>query len=191
MLFHYLWYTNGNEAGEKQKNMYHISRHYLGQNATFKPRIPVSQNEGETKLPARVCAAPSIDQCWEAINGCYDLIAEMRKQRVTGYYFFVYQFNDTSSFVPSESVKDYNKSGEMISVMPVEAELIDVFYVDSWRLYRGLGDVVLKDGSTKAGAKEPATFEEAINAYNDWQMSIMKEIEKKVYSEFWAAHKTK
>lgn len=165
--------------------MYHISRHFLGQKAVFTPRVPVSQNKCEIDLPARVCAAPSIEQCWEAINGCQDLIDEMKKNNVSGYYFFVYKFNDSSSFTPSTSVKDFNQSGEMISLVTVEAELIDVFYVDCWRLRRGMHDITLKDGTLLKGAKEHATIEEAISAYNEWQGEDLRKIEKKVKAKPW------
>lgn len=158
----------------KSQTMFHISRHYLGQMATFKPRIPVSQNKCEIDLPARVCAGPTVEQCWEAINGFNDLITEMKKNNVTGYYFFVYKFNDVSTFVPSATVKDYNNSGEMISALPVNAELVEVFYVDSWRLYSSLEK-----------AKEPATFEEAIKAYNNWQGEDLMKIEQIVNAMPW------
>lgn len=149
--------------------MYHISKHYLGNTAIFNPRIPVSQNVCEIQLPARVCAAPTVEQCWEAINGCNDIITEMQKKKVTGYYFFVYRFLDTSTFSPSTTVKDFVHSGEMISLIPVEAELIDVFYV-------GYGWL----RATLDKAKQFATIEEAIAAYKDWQKEYMMDVENAV-----------
>lgn len=160
--------------------MYHISRHYLGQKVEFTPRIPISQNACEIDLPARVCAAPSIEQCWEAINGCNDIITELQNYKVTGYYFFVYQFPDTSSFAPSTCVKDFEHSNEMISLTPVKAELISVFYVGYGWLRASLDK-----------AKQHATTDEAISAYNDWQGEIIKSVEAKVYGEFWADQKAK
>jgi hypothetical protein len=154
--------------------MYHISRHYLGQKATFTPRIPVSQNRCEIDLPARVCAAKIIEQCWEAINGCHDLIKEM-KWNANGYYFFVYKFNDPSAFEENKAVKDFEATGEMVSYKSVEADLVEVFYVNSWRMTRALVEV-----------KESATMEEAVEAYNKWQSEDLLKIEDKVKNTEWA-----
>jgi hypothetical protein len=148
--------------------MYHISRHFLGSKATFSPRIPFSQNENEINMNPRVCASPNVDLCWKAISVCGDLNKSIRESDYTGVYYFVYKM-DEKTFVKNENVMDFEKTQEYISHEPVNAELIDVFYVNSSNL---------KNGSFLQKIKEKATISESINAYFDYQKDLMISIEK-------------
>jgi len=158
----------------KKVDMYHISRHFIGREAKFKPRIPISQNKCETGLPPRICAADSVEKCWDAIRVCRDLITEMKKSNYPGFYFFVYRFKNPSLFVKNNVVMDAHSTNEHISYEDADAELIDVFYCDSWRLLKPL-----------LFGYEKATIEEAIEAYNEWQKETLQIAEKTVEEMEW------
>jgi hypothetical protein len=161
-------------SNNNEMKTYHISRHYLGDTATFTPRVPVSQNQCEIDLPARVCAAKTIEQCWLAIKDCSDLFYQMKKNPTTGYYFFIYEF-DSEQFVDNTSVLDFAQTGEMVSFKPVQGVLKQVFYANKWRMHKELADVM-----------EDATFEEAASAYYDWQQADLIKIEAIVEAAEWA-----
>ena len=146
--------------------MLHISRHYLGDTAQFTPRIPVSQNEVESSLAPRVCAASDIEKCWKSISGCVDLFKAMKKNKTNGYYFFVYEFENKDAFTENMAVLDFNETNEHVSFVPVSAKIVSAFYVDSYRLF-----------SSAQSAMENASLEEAKSAYYEWQKQDMIRIE--------------
>ena len=148
--------------------MYHISRHYLGASATFTPRVPVQQNAAEEKLPPRICASPTVEQCWNALKGCNDMMREMRFCKgVDGFYFFIYKM-DESTFSENKDVLDFALTNEHISLVPVKAELVECIYIKSARMHFCL---------SFDSIREDATIEEAASAYKEWQKDEIYRIE--------------
>ena len=143
---------------------FHISRHYLGNEANLTPRIPVSQNPTECAMAPRVCASESLNGCWESIKVCHDLVSAMKQNKTLGYYFFVYELS--GNFVES-GVIDSHKTGEVVSYSEAKGRLLFAFYVDSYRLTNSL-----------ESAAEKATIQEAISAYNEWQKDDILKIER-------------
>lgn len=138
----------------------------------FMPRVPVSQNKSEIEMPARVCASETVEGCWDAIRCCHDLHSEMRKNNTSGYYFFIYEF-DAANFQAS-NVFDAEKTKEVIAMKMVKGTLVSAFYVDKYRL-----------NTEFKIAREDASIEEAVSAYNDWQKDDLYKIEDLIEKIEW------
>ena len=155
--------------------MYHISRKYIGQAVTFIPFIPVSQNKSEIEMPARVCASPTVSQCWEAIKVCQDLFDLMRQQKgVGGFYFFVYKFDNPAGFTPNTEVYDFEKTEEHISLVAQKATLVKTVWVNKY---------CLRSSFDKAA--EEVEFAEAIEQ-DEEQREMMRGFERIIEEMEWA-----
>lgn len=154
--------------------LYHISRRFIGTEVKFWPFKPVSEQKDEVSLPARVCASPTLAQCWDAI-ACTDVITEMRRkgEGTNGFYFFVYDFESTDNFKANTCVFDFEKTGEHISVCRENAKLISCFYVDRYKMQRTNFDDVAQS----------ATIPEAIEAWEEWQKDMIVQIEAAIEAE--------
>jgi len=160
---------------KKQKAMFHISRKYIGDNATFTPSIPVSQNKSEIEMPSRVCASPTVSQCWEAIKVCQDLFDLMREQRgVGGYYFFIYKFDNATDFSPNYEIYDFEKTNEHIALSAQKATLVKTVWVNKYCLRSGFDKVA-----------EDVEFAEAIEQEEEWQREMMRSFERIVEEMEW------
>lgn len=119
--------------------MYHISRHFLGHQATFNPQLPVSQNKSELQMAARVCGAETIENCFKSIKCCWDLMEALNEADIekNGVYFFVYEFENTKYFTENKSVLDFHLTGEFISSKNEKAKLVSAFWVSNQDLGKG------------------------------------------------------
>jgi hypothetical protein len=141
----------------------HISRHFIGTTAKFTPLVPTSQNVGEREMPARICAAQTVAQCWAAIACCADINFELKKN-APGYYFFVYQFAEPNGFVKNESVMDFAQTGELVAYEAQEAELVGCFFVNAHDL----------KNKNFAGVAIPCEIEEGIENYSEQREAVRK-----------------
>lgn len=145
--------------------MYHISRHYLGTEFTFNPQTPICTNEVENEMPERVCASPTVEQCWDAIKGCRPIQREVKRRFINGLYFFVYEFSNTETFFENRGVKDFDKTQEHISLTPVKAVLKKAIWCDAYKLDRDYLFV------------EDIELDEAVESYGNFQKDLINEIE--------------
>lgn len=106
-------------------NLYHITFQNLGQAVMINPSVSADAHTSEISV-ARVCAAPSVAQCIDALAMC-DKVKDGRKScKLVG---FIYQIEDVSQFKAYSDVFDFSETGEHISEKPAAATLVGIIHI--------------------------------------------------------------
>ena len=111
-----------------KKSLYHLSAKYLGQRVKLKALVPEDMAKSEVDF-ARVCAAPSIEQCIIALHEM-EWFMEKKSERIL--CLFVYEIEDISKFEAYEDVFDFDLTGEHVSKLDSWATFKEVVHVPEW-----------------------------------------------------------
>lgn len=114
--------------------LYHISLKDLGSECNFWPLRPdeTDQDPSEYDMPARICAAPSIEQCVDSVYTCAKVRSLVRKY---GAKFFIYTFEgeEAAKFSANEHVYDHSTTEEYISIVRAKAKRINMgIFLPAW-----------------------------------------------------------
>lgn len=105
--------------------MYHISAYYLGKKIVLMPKVPSTVMADEDNETARVCFAPSIEQCLLGIRGTKSI-----DKTYTGQYgYFLYSTEETLEPAGTR-VPDFYRTNEHWSLKPVKVKFVGVVYFD-------------------------------------------------------------
>ncbi len=133
--------------------LYHLSNRFLGTEAMFEPNLPVNAHESEQDLPARVCASPSLAQCWQSIRGKkmhQAWASELEALEVSEVYFFLYRFDQTSAFLQNGAAFDAKETAEHYALEPQRGVLCGAYRISKHLVYLGASEHLLQVDALQA-----------------------------------------